>query len=193
MNQDLDHIEASLRPLAVSIDEVKPDPVNARAHPQRNLEIVKASLAGFGQQKPIVVDALGVCIAGNGTLLAARALGWMHIAIVRSGLTGTDARAYSIADNRASDTSEWDELVVAEHLAALQNDETVDHTLTGFNDSEIDQFISEAMGMEDQPEPPDLQIKDTYQLLVICNDEADQKHLYDRLAQDGYTCRVLTL
>lgn len=193
MNHNLDHIEASLRPLAAPIDQVNLDPVNARAHPQRNLEIVKASLAGFGQQKPIVVDSQGVCIAGNGTLLAAQALGWTHIAIVRSGLTGTDARAYGIADNRASDTSEWNELVVAEHLAALQNDETVNHALTGFNDSEIDQFISEAMGMEDQPEPPDVQIKDTCQLLVACNDEADQKHLYDQLTQDGYTCRVLTL
>ena len=193
MNQNLEHIEASLRPLAVPIDQVKPDPANARTHPQRNLEIVKASLDGFGQQKPIVVDAQGTCIAGNGTLLAAQALGWMHIAIVRSGLTGADARAYSIADNRASDTSEWNELVVAEHLAALQNDETVNHALTGFNDSEIDQFISEAVGMADQSEPPDVQIKDTYQLLVACNDEADQKHLYDRLTQDGYQCRVLTL
>jgi len=193
VNHDLDHIEASLRPLAVSIDQIKPDPVNARTHPQRNLEIVKASLDGFGQQKPIVVDAQGVCIAGNGTLLAARELGWTHLAIVRSGLTGTDARAYAIADNRASDTSEWNELVVAEHLAALQNDETVNHALTGFNDAEIDQFISEAMGMADRPDPPDVQIKDTYQLLVACNDEADQRHLYDRLTQDGYTCRVLTL
>ena len=193
MNQEFDHIEPSLWPLVVPIEQVKLDPANARAHPERNLEIVKASLAGFGQQKPVVVDAAGTCIAGNGTLLAAKSLCWTHIAATRSTLAGSDARSYSIADNRASDTSQWDDQALAQHLAALQNNEAVDHALTGFSDVEIDQFIGEAMGLVDEPELPDVAIRDTHQLLVACNDEADQRHLYERLTQDGYTCRVLTL
>ena len=193
MSQGLDHIETSLRPLAVPIDQVQGDPANARTHPERNLAIIKASLTGFGQQKPIVIDAKGICLAGNGTLLAARALGWTHIAVTRSGLSGAQAHAYSIADNRASDTSQWDDQTLAQHLARLQNDQTVNHALTGFDDAEIEQFIGAAMGLDDQQEVAEVAIKDTCQLLVACNDEADQRHLYERLTQDGYSCRVLTL
>jgi len=193
MSACLDHIEASLRVLAVPIDQITSDPSNARTHSPGNIETIKASLSGFGQQKPLVIDAQGHCLAGNGTLMAARALGWTHIAAMRSTLRGAHARAYSIADNRASDTSEWDDLVLAQHLAELQNDETINHGLTGFTDAQIEQWIGDAMGLAQENELPDVAINDTYQVLVACNDEADQRELYERLTQDGYQCRVLTL
>src|SRR5438874_8509523 len=84
------------------------DPANARRHPARNLDAIKASLARFGQQKPIVVDAAGICRAGNGTLAAARALGWATIRAVRTPLAGAEAAAYAIADNRTAELAEWD-------------------------------------------------------------------------------------
>ena len=52
------------------------DPCNARRHGAQNIEAVKSSLRRFGQQKPIVVDEDGVIVAGNGTVAAARELGW---------------------------------------------------------------------------------------------------------------------
>lgn len=39
----------------VQIDSVRPDHKNARAHNDRNLAVIAASLKRFGQQKPIVV------------------------------------------------------------------------------------------------------------------------------------------
>lgn len=51
------------------------DPANVRKHGERNLDAIKASLARFGQQKPIVVDGDGIVRAGNGTLIAAEQLG----------------------------------------------------------------------------------------------------------------------
>ena len=64
----------------LAIASLSPDPANARRHPERNLEQIKASLRRFGQQKPIVVDAANVVRAGNGTLAAAKSLGWTTIA-----------------------------------------------------------------------------------------------------------------
>lgn len=55
------------------------DPANARKHSDKNLAAIKASLTRFGQQKPIVIDSSGVVRAGNGTLAAAKALGWAEI------------------------------------------------------------------------------------------------------------------
>lgn len=92
----------------VDIDSVVLDPANARKHPERNIEAIKGSLARFGQQRPIVVDAAGVVRAGNGTLTAARLLGWKTILIVRTALDGGEAAAFAIADNRTAELAEWD-------------------------------------------------------------------------------------
>jgi hypothetical protein len=46
---DLSQIADPLRPLAVPLDQLRPDPSNARRHPERNLEAVKESLRRWEQ------------------------------------------------------------------------------------------------------------------------------------------------
>lgn len=41
--------------------------------------------------------------------------------------------------------------------------------------------------------PPDTPVVTSFQIIVECRDEADQRGLYERLAGEGYSCRVLTL
>ena len=103
----------------VGIETLSPDPANVRKHGQRNMDAIKASLRRFGQQKPIVVDAKGIVLAGNGTLAAAREIGWREIQIVRTELTGSQATAFGIADNRSAELAEWDEKL-ADVLASLK-------------------------------------------------------------------------
>lgn len=126
---------------SVPIDSVHADPANVRRHPERNIEAIVASLKRFGQLKPIVVDADGIVRAGNGTLTAAKALGWTTIAVVRTGLSGVEATAYAIADNRTAELAEWDGSGLAETLRALQSEE--DEGLfeaAGFTAEELDQI-----------------------------------------------------
>jgi ParB-like chromosome segregation protein Spo0J len=121
---------------------LKEDPRNARKHSRRNLDRIKASLERFGQQTPIVIDADDVVRKGNGTFRAAGELGWLEINCVRTDLAGVDATAYAIADNKASDDGEWDELMLAETLRSLQSEE--DATIaaaTGFADDEVDALV----------------------------------------------------
>jgi hypothetical protein len=124
----------------VSIDTVHADPANVRRHPERNLDAIKASLARFGQQKPIVVDANGVVRAGNGTLEAAKALNWKKIAIVRTDLANSEATAFSIADNRTAELAEWDDSGLAETLQALQAEE-FDLDDVGFTGDDVDDLL----------------------------------------------------
>src|SRR5262245_55805464 len=88
------HIAPELLSLARSISTLREDPQNARAHPEKNLEAIKDSLRRFSQQKPIVVARDGTVIAGNGTLAAAKALGWTHLACVVTNLDVDAARAF---------------------------------------------------------------------------------------------------
>jgi ParB-like chromosome segregation protein Spo0J len=126
---------------SVPIDSIHPDPANVRRHPDRNLDAIKASLARFGQQRPIVVDAKGIVRAGNGTLAAAKALGMDTVQIVRTGLQGSEATAYAIADNRSAELAEWDDTALAETLRSLQS-EDFDLAAAGFTDDEVDKLVA---------------------------------------------------
>lgn len=144
---------------SVDISTLTCDPANVRKHGDRNLATIKASLQRFGQQKPIVVDADGVVRAGNGTLEAARALGWAKIDIVRTALKGSDATAYAIADNRTAELAEWDDDDLAKVLASLQIEDEELAKATGFSDKDIEALVNSTTGageiVEDEaPEPP---------------------------------------
>ena len=142
----------------VPVAELHLDPANARLHSQRNLEAIKGSLQRFGQQKPIVVDADNVVRAGNGTLQAAKALGWEEISVVRSELIGPEMTAFTIADNRTAELAEWDEETLARTLEALSED--IPTNDTGFSSDEMQGMLDSLRGPieveEDEvPEPPE--------------------------------------
>ena len=139
----------------VPIESLVGDPANVRKHDQKNLDAIKGSLARFGQQKPVVVGANNVVIAGNGTVAAALSLGWKEVAIVRSELIGPDATAYAIADNRTAELATWDDDALAQQLAAIQiNDEDLARA-TGFDAREIERLSKGGEVVEDEvPEPP---------------------------------------
>jgi hypothetical protein len=123
----------------VDVDSIHLDPGNLRKRTARNLAAIKASLKRFGQQRPILVDADNIVRAGNGTLLAARQLGWKTIEITRTALKGAEAVAYAIADNRSAELAEWEQTGLAETLRSLQS-EDFDLADVGFSDDEVDQI-----------------------------------------------------
>lgn len=117
----LDRINESLRPLARPLAALKPDPENARRHPDRNLETIKHSLTQFGQQKAIVVAPDGTILAGNGTYQAATALGWTHLAAVVFEGDRAKLRASALADNRTAELAEWDYAALSKGLIELRD------------------------------------------------------------------------
>ena len=171
---------------SVAVDKLVLDPSNARKHAPKNLEAIKGSLAKFGQQKPIVIGKKNVVIAGNGTLEAARALGWDKIDVVRTSLEGTEATAFAIADNRTGELAEWDTGVLSETLKALQ-DIDFDLSAIGFDEDDLAGMIATpiAEGLTDEDEVPenvetrckpgDLWILGNHRLL--CGDSTNVQHV----------------
>jgi len=138
---DLDHIAEQLRPLAVDVDELVEDPANARLHPTRNMQAITASLRRFGQRKPLVVRSEGRIVeAGNGTLAAARSLGWSHVAAVIVDDDATTATGFAIADNRAGELATWDDAALSALLQEWPEEELPIIDL-GFNDDELDALL----------------------------------------------------
>lgn len=152
----------------VACDALHNDPANVRKHGQRNLDAIKASLSRFGQQRPILANRDGVVIAGNGTLMAARALGWKDIKVVRTNLSGTEATAYAIADNRTAELAEWDEEALAVQMAAIAIDDEALAEACGFDEKEMAAMGPAPEVVEDDvPEPPATPVTQHGDIIVL--------------------------
>ena len=151
------------------------DPRNARKHDGKNLQAIAESLKQFGQRKPIVVWGETV-VAGNGTLVAAKSLGWTEITVARVPDDWTDdqVKAYALADNRSAELAEWDEQVLTEQLKELELAEW-DVELLGF---EIPTEPLADVVEDELPEQvePKSKLGDVWQLgrhRLVCGDATD--------------------
>lgn len=113
-----ENINPALWPLRRGIDTLKHDARNARTHDARSVASIAGSLKDYGQQKTVVALADGTVIAGNGTLDAARSLGWKQLAVVVFE-DAAKARAYALADNRTAELSAWDPAALQDALTEV--------------------------------------------------------------------------
>lgn len=103
------------------LEDLRPDPNNARTHDDLNLQAIEDSLRQFGQRKPIVITHDNTVVAGNGTIEAARRLGWLDITAVRvpADWTADQIKAFAIADNRTAELAGWDKKILDQQLEEL--------------------------------------------------------------------------
>jgi hypothetical protein len=106
----------------LQIKDLTPDPANARQHDEKNLKAIQGSLNQFGQRKPIVITEAGVIVAGNGTVEAAKRLGWLKIDAVRvpGDWTPEQTKAFALADNRTAELAAWDVKVLDAQIEELR-------------------------------------------------------------------------
>jgi site-specific DNA-methyltransferase (adenine-specific) len=154
----------------INVAELSLDPSNVRKHDRKNLDAIKASLRKFGQQKPIVVDAKGIVLAGNGTLTAAKELGWTEIEITRTTLQGVEATAFAIADNRTAELAEWEDSL-ADVLKSLAKAD-IDLAELGFDENALAKISSDLVGNAEIDAEP--QIDKADELRVKWNVESGQ-------------------
>lgn len=170
---------------SVAIDSLIPDPANARRHDQKNLDAIKGSLQKFGQQKNIVVRN-NIVLAGNGTLEAAKALGWTHVTVKRADdLSSVDAAAFALADNRSAELASWDMDVLGSTLHSLREGD-FDLTGIGFDVSDLDNMLGDEKF--DEIDPPELPEK--YALTVNFEDDAAQQDLFIELRDRGFKVKA---
>src|SRR6202171_6278467 len=139
-----------------AVGDLIPDPRNARTHPKRQIDQLKASIEAFGFTNPILADPEGRIIAGHGRLQAARAMGLTEVpTITLSGLSEIQKRALRIADNKIAPNAGWDLEILQLELGELGSiDVDIDLTLSGFSTGEIDVILTSAVDPDDEVIPP---------------------------------------
>jgi hypothetical protein len=135
----------------VDIGSIVPDPANVRLHDERNIDAIKASLARFGQQHPLIVDQDNVIRAGNGRYQAMKALGWKHVDIVRTHLKGAEATAFAIADNRTAELATWDDAALMQQLKAIAAEDETLRDAAGYDAKELEAMAQDVTTQADNP------------------------------------------
>ena len=102
-------------------------------------------------------------------------------------------KASRIADNKLADLADYDEDFLKLELEELQDLE-FDLELTGVGLDVIGGLLG-----DEEPEitvdQKDLseEVGETFEVVIACNDEREQEETYNKLVEEGYECRVLTL
>jgi DNA modification methylase len=145
-------IEVVYRPM----DQLRPDPKNARRHSRQQIRQIADSIQAFGFNVPILIDAELRVIAGHGRLLACQLLRHKEVPTISlEHLNEAQARAFTIADNRLTEIASWDDRLLGEQLREL-SELNLEFSLevTGFDMGEIDLLIEGASGTP-HPDPDD--------------------------------------
>ena len=181
----------------LKIQKLTPDPTNARKHDDKNLDAIKGSLTQFGQRKPIVISQENVIVAGNGTVEAAKRLGWTEIQVVRvpADWTSDQIKAFALADNRTAELAQWDELVMASQLLELQD---AGFEIAEFGFEAVEPPMSAEDVVEDEipelPADPVTKLGEVWQLgrhRLMCGDSVDDATV-DRLLDGAVMDLVFT-
>jgi DNA modification methylase len=130
-----------LRPAA----DLRPHAGNARIHSAEQLEQIKASMLAFGFTNPLLVDEDSVLIAGHGRLEAALALGVTKVPVIAlKHLSPAQKEALRLADNRIAENATWDQALLRDALAGLQQAGEIDLLAIGFSQEEIGAILAAA-------------------------------------------------
>lgn len=165
------------------LDDLTPDPRNARTHSKAQIAQIVQSIRAFGFTNPILADADGTLIAGHGRLRAAREIGLETVPVITlDGLSEPQKKALRLADNKIALNAGWDIELLKLELADLSlPDIDIDLSLTGFSVGEIDVILEGEPDPGDEvippvPQSPKVQPGDIWQLgehRIGCGDGRD--------------------
>lgn len=122
------------------IETLKFDPANSRKHDERNIKAIMESLKQHGQRKPIVIYS-DMIVAGNGTVTAAKRLGWTEIWVNNDPFPSLEAaKAYALQDNRSAELAAWDDVQLGDTLSELK-EAGWDIESIGFNEYDLENMV----------------------------------------------------
>lgn len=182
----------NLRPLAVPVGSLRLLEGNPRVG---DVDAVAASLARFGQRKPIVARSDGTVVAGNHTLQAARSLFWDEIAVVYVDDDDATAKAYALADNRTAELGGYDDEALRAMVLEVQAFDEALLADTGWAGDDLEALLADPIVLppplddpDNAPDPPTESVSalgDVWLLgahRVMCGDSTEAEHIETLIA-----------
>jgi DNA modification methylase len=121
-------------------------------NPRKNdaaVDRMMASIREYGFKIPVLARSSGEVVDGHLRLKAARRLGITEVPVILCDeWTEAQVKAFRLMVNRSVGWAEWNDDLLAQELAELKGLD-FDLSLTGFDDREIDDFLSDP-GVDDR-------------------------------------------
>lgn len=173
-------------------DALIPYERNPRTHSDAQVAKIAASIQAFGFTNPVLVDGERGIIAGHGRVRAAQLLGLAELPVIElSHLTAAQRRAYVMADNRLAQDGGWDDELLRLELGELRS-VAFDVSLIGFSDGEMAGFLDgPADDAEREAADGAGSYREQYGVIAICDNEAHQQQVFERLHAEGLNVRVV--
>ena len=172
-----------MKTIKVKISDIKLNPNNPRLIKDDKFAKLVKSVQEFPEMleiRPIVVNSDMVVLGGNMRLKACKEAGIKEVPIIiADNLTEEQQREFLIKDNVSG--GEWDWNLLANEW---DTEQLIDWGL------DIPDF-----SIEEELEQKDLssEIDNLFRIEIICKDEESQENTYNKLIEQGYECRLLTL
>jgi ParB-like chromosome segregation protein Spo0J len=167
----------------MKITDIKPNPENPRIIKDHKFKQLVESIKSFPQMlelRPIVIDENNIVLGGNMRLKACTEAGLTDVPVIYAkDLTEEQKKEFIIKDNLGYGEWDW------EDLANIWDADLL--TEWGLDIPNFDVI--------DEQEQKDLsdKIKSEFKIEIICKSEEEQEKTYNKLIEENYECRLLTL
>ncbi|MCI0335263.1 MAG: hypothetical protein L0228_18800 [Planctomycetes bacterium] len=175
----------------VRASDLRPNPRNWRLHPPQQQDALRGVLAEVGYADALLARELhdGTLMLIDGHLRAETTPESIVPVLV---LDVDEAEADKIL--LTHDPLAGMAIVCDEHLQSLLAEvQTESEAVRGLFETLANGQRAGGMEHGVPVERVEMKIPESYQVVVECRDEEDQRAVFDRMRADGYRCRVLTL
>jgi hypothetical protein len=201
----------------VDIKTITPYENNAKLHDEKGVDRIVRAITSTGYfDQPIVVDENNVIIKGHGRRLAAIRLGLKKVWVVQNeGMSDAIKKASRLQDNLVA-RGDMDESILYAELEEIAKIGGFDFDNLGLNEIELEEFnqlfsyddshflgqLDELESDEDElsqtKEKKEVTLKDesyepSMSVVVECQNEDQQRQIYNRMTAEGFACRIMSV
>ena len=171
-------------PERIKLSDLKFDGCNPNKLNNEGMERLKASIKKYGDIVPIVTNKDFLVADGQQRATAMKELGMTECSVLRLDVEDVDRRLLRQVLNklrgehdRELDALEFQEIIDLGHEDDLKY-------LLSLTDDKLNGYLK-----DEEP----ISYTRTFEVVISCEDETNQEAIFNKLIQEGYKCRVLTL
>jgi hypothetical protein len=172
----------------VRATDLRPNPRNWRLHPPAQQDALRGLLAEVGYAGALLARELedGTLMLIDGHLRAETTPDAV-VPVLVLDVDETEADKILLTHDPLASMATVSDENLQKLLAEVQTESAAVRSM-------LDTLTPTAPDFAGSPvAAPEITIPESYQVVVECRDEADQESVYERMRQEGYRCRVLTL
>jgi ParB-like chromosome segregation protein Spo0J len=172
------------QPQLVDIEQLQFDGDNPNKMKKKQLTALRDAIVRWGFIIPIITNRDLLVADGEQRLTVAKELGMKQVPVIRLDVEDVDRRLLRQVLNKLK----------GQHIAEIDQSEYLKIIEAGGEEDLKGFLVAGEKELRDAlKRDPGLTLDTVYEVVIECNDEREQRKIYEDLTEKGYSCKVLTL